>query len=283
MRVIFLMKLFVTNLFLILWLPLFVFSQESSQGITGEVRYHQMPGSDSILGRTVIVWLPSGYADSSKRTYPVLYMQDGQNLVDPKTSSFGYDWHFDEVADSLIRAGLIEPFILVGIYNSPQRTAEYMTSLVPYYTSWMTGLLKSFIDSVYHTSSGRESTFTGGSSAGGAIAFELLWEHNDVFSKAMCMSPAFIDYPNQGLVNLAHRVKADTNEKRFMMAYFDMGGHGVDSLLKPGLDLMVLNLEESGYHQQTDFFVVFDPLATHSERDWHARLPEALILLFGKR
>lgn len=67
-----------------------------------------------------------------------------------------------------------------------------------------------------------------------------------------------------------------------MMAYFDMGGHGVDSLLKPGLDLMVLNLEESGYHQQTDFFVVFDPLATHSERDWHARLPEALILLFGK-
>ncbi len=276
------MKLFISSVFLILWLPFDVLSQVTSLGITSEVRYHQMSGSDSISGRSIIVWLPPGYTDNSDRAYPVLYMHDGQNIVDPKTSSFGYDWHIDEVADSLIRAELIEPLIVVGIYNSNRRTAEYMTSLVPFYAHWITSSLKPFIDSVYSTKPGREHTFTGGSSAGGAIAFELLWEYNEIFSKAICMSPAFIDYPKQGLVNLAHRVKADKGEKREMFAYFDLGGQGVDSLLRPGLELMVQNLKASGYNQPKDFFVVIDSLATHSEQAWHARLPEALLLI-GKK
>src|SRR4030095_2386502 len=35
--------------------------------------------------RDLVIWLPPGYARSQRR-YPVIYMHDGQNLFDPRTS-----------------------------------------------------------------------------------------------------------------------------------------------------------------------------------------------------
>ena len=42
----------------------------------------------SILGRArdLVVYLPPGYKADSWRRYPVLYIQDGQNLFDPQTA-----------------------------------------------------------------------------------------------------------------------------------------------------------------------------------------------------
>ena len=51
------------------------------------------------LGRsaTVRILLPPGYA-TVDRHYPVLYMQDGQNLFDSATAAFGTEWQADEAA-----------------------------------------------------------------------------------------------------------------------------------------------------------------------------------------
>ena len=70
------------------------------------------------LSRDIIVWLPPSYDSFPNKKYPVLYMQDGQNIFDPSTSSFGVDWQIDETADSLIKANSIEEIIIVGIYNT---------------------------------------------------------------------------------------------------------------------------------------------------------------------
>jgi enterochelin esterase-like enzyme len=77
--------------------------------------------------RDLIVYVPPGYDKHPDRTYPVLYLQDGQNLFDPRTSFIpGRTWEVREQADAAIRAGEVEPLIIVGIYNTgDRRLAEY--------------------------------------------------------------------------------------------------------------------------------------------------------------
>src|SRR5205085_11825592 len=53
--------------------------------------------------RDVIVYLPPGYEAEAARRYPVLYLQDGQNLFDGATAFiFGQYWRVGETADALI-------------------------------------------------------------------------------------------------------------------------------------------------------------------------------------
>ena len=75
----------------------------------------------------VIVYMPPGYDDEPERTYPVLYMHDGQNLFDGRTSFVpGRTWQVREHADAAIEAGEVEPLVIVGIYNTgDRRLAEY--------------------------------------------------------------------------------------------------------------------------------------------------------------
>ena len=87
--------------------------------------------------RDVLVWLPPGYEPvhdeplsgtiDLNRHYPVLYMHDGQNLFEPETAfQKGEHWRVGETATELIEAGLIEPPIIVGIYNTGEmRVDEY--------------------------------------------------------------------------------------------------------------------------------------------------------------
>lgn len=64
--------------------------------------------------------MPPGYAESGA-PYPVLYLQDGQNLFDSATAFLGNEWRADSTADDLIRRGRIEPLIIVGLYNTGVR------------------------------------------------------------------------------------------------------------------------------------------------------------------
>lgn len=251
-------------------------------GITGSVKYHKNIKHDSLKSRDVIVLLPESYSNDSSQRYPVLYMHDGQNIIDPKTSSTGYDWHIDEVADSLIRNLIIEPIIIVGIYNTEERGDEYMGELSTYYADLVINTIKPLIDTTYRTLPDKENTATGGASAGGLISFVLTWENPDVFSKAMCMSPAFLDSLEMGMSNYAHQIMSSDSLKANLLFYFDMGGTDIDAVLRPGFNLTIKKLIGMGYHRQNDFFVVVDETASHTEKAWHTRLPYALTVLFAK-
>lgn len=77
--------------------------------------------------RAVSVYLPPQYLEQKERRFPVLYLQDGQNLFDGRTSYVaGKTWNANTTADKLTEAGEIEPLILVGIANTGlRRMAEY--------------------------------------------------------------------------------------------------------------------------------------------------------------
>jgi hypothetical protein len=94
--------------------------------VTGVVREHTRLPSRHLGGeRTVLVWLPPGYEKDAAARYPVLYLHDGQNVLDAATAFAGKEWRADESADRLIRDDRIRPLILVAIHNTPDRIAEY--------------------------------------------------------------------------------------------------------------------------------------------------------------
>src|ERR1700757_2997344 len=95
--------------------------------LTGNIKRHRAFQS-KVLGnrRDVLVYLPPGYWRFSSRRYPVLYMQDGQNVFDAATSFAGVEWGMDETAQGLIDRKLIEPLIIVAVANTgEERVDEY--------------------------------------------------------------------------------------------------------------------------------------------------------------
>ena len=245
--------------------------------ITGNVKYHEGFKISDIPDRNVIVWLPPGYNDNRNRKYPVLYMHDGQNCFDPATSSFGVDWQIDETCTTLIENKSIQEIIVVGIYNTENRSKEYIPGNDgKVYMELITNKIKPFIDANYRTMKERENTAVGGSSAGGIISFMLAWEYPEIFSKVICMSPAFkienIDYVKE--------VVADTCKKRELKIYIDNGGIGLEKKLQPGIDEMLLALKEKGYKIDDDMYWYLDTSAQHNENAWAKRMPQALIKLF---
>ncbi|RLD37440.1 MAG: histidine kinase, partial [Bacteroidetes bacterium] len=245
--------------------------------ISGNVEYLGQMHGDGILDRDVIVLLPNDYESNTEKQYPVLYMHDGQNLFDPTTSSFGVDWQIDETLDSLSKLGTVEIPIVVGIYNTNERTADYTIGKQSQdYMRFVVETVKPFIDKKYCTLTDAKNTAVGGSSYGGLISFKMAWEYPHIFSKAFCLSPAFkvqnIDY--------VQNVLDYKGERKNLTFYIDNGGIGLEEQLQPGIDDMLEALEVRGYKKDKDFFYITDKKARHFESDWAKRMPNAFLLMY---
>ncbi|MCU7520317.1 MAG: histidine kinase [Ignavibacteria bacterium] len=247
--------------------------------ITGTVKYHRAVKWDGLDARDVIVWLPPSYEKDTVKRYPVLYMHDGQNIIDPETSSFGLDWQADEVSDSLIKAGKMDEIIIVGIYNTKDRTAEYSyTGLGRSYMRFIVEKLKPLIDNTYRTLPDRNNTATMGSSMGGLISFMLIWEYPEVFSKAASLSPAFKIQE----LNYLPYITSYNGPKKELRIYIDNGGIGLEKRLLPGVEETVSVLKGKGYKEGDDLMVYYDKNAEHNEPAWAKRLHIPLQFLFGR-
>ncbi len=247
--------------------------------ITGKVEYNKNFVIDGLKPRNIFVWLPPNYEKEMNKRYPVFYMHDGQNLIDPRTSNTFIDWQVDETADSLIQSGKVEPFIIVGINNTDDRGEEYNhTPLGKLYAKLIVEKIKPFVDKNYRTLTDAKNTAVGGSSMGGLISMICAWEYPNIFSKAACFSPAFLfrgfDYTKV--------VKDDTSQKKDLLLYIDNGGVGLETVLQPGVDEMIKTLKEKGYEEEKDFFVFIDSKAEHNEATWAKRIWRPIILFFGK-
>ena len=158
-------------------------------------RSHYLPDK-----RDLIVYLPPGYEQQPDRTYPVLYMQDGQNLFDGRTSYIeGRTWEMREHADAAILAGEVEPTVIVGIYNTgDRRLAEYTHEHnrqmgggeAVQYGLMLTRELLPWIAGNYRVRTEREATGLGGSSLGGLVALYLGLRYATWFGKLAVLSPS---------------------------------------------------------------------------------------------
>ena len=144
------------------------------EAATGDLRLHEFRSRIFRNTRFLRVWLPPGYDDPANagRHYPVLYLNDGQNLFEASTSFTGVEWQVDETGDRLIREGVIPPMILVGMDNAGKgRIREYMPhrSLHPMmlrvqgsrYPSFLIKEVMPFLARNYRVASGPENTGLG--------------------------------------------------------------------------------------------------------------------------
>lgn len=146
--------------------------------------------------RNVWVYLPPDYATGEKK-YPVLYMQDGQNLFEDSVSFVG-EWRVDETLDSMHTAGDYGCIVVAVENGGDRRIAEYMPNPHPkygggrgeHYVDFLINTLKPHIDSTYRTLPVGYNAI-GGSSLGGLISFYAATHHDSVFGRAMILSPSF--------------------------------------------------------------------------------------------
>jgi predicted alpha/beta superfamily hydrolase len=150
--------------------------------------------------RDIVVYLPPGYDLDPGRAYPVMYMHDGQNLFDPRTSFIpGQTWRVREQADAAILEASVDPLIIVGIYNTgDRRLAEYTPERdwrmgggeAAKYGLLLTEELMPWIARRYRVRPERENTGLGGSSLGGLVTLYLGLRHAQYFGKLAVLSPS---------------------------------------------------------------------------------------------
>lgn len=146
--------------------------------------------------RKVRIYLPYNY-ENSNENYPVIYMQDGQNLFDTSTATYRKAWEIDDTLDLLYDEGKTNGVIVVGVdANSSTRTDDYNLYMAPTvngkelentrrgkeYTDFIVNTLKPYIDNNYRTLKDRDNTAIVGSSYGAVISLYAGIEYSDVFS-----------------------------------------------------------------------------------------------------
>lgn len=150
--------------------------------------------------RDMVVYLPPGYDAQPAQGFPVLYLQDGQNLFDGTTSFIpGVDWRVGDTADECIERGTVQPLIIVGIYNAGKsRINEYTPTkdrrggggCADRYAKFLLREVMPLIRQTYRVLHGPASTGIGGSSLGGLASLYIGLGHADVFGRIAALSPS---------------------------------------------------------------------------------------------
>ncbi len=254
------------------------------------VKRHDNFRSRIVDSRHVDVWLPPAYEEQQSVRYPVVYMHDGQNLFDPQTSYGGVDWGIDETMTRLIAEKKIRPAIVVGIWNTPKRTAEYMPQkavtfsntepiknmpgmsqdqiISDNYLKFLALELKPFIDKTYRTQPEAAHTFIMGSSMGGLISAYAMSEYPNVFGGAGCVSthwPA-----GDGIV--IEYLKTHLPDAKTHKFYFDYGTATLDAGYEPYQLKMDEVMRNAGYREGKNWMSRKFAGEEHSETSWRKRV-----------
>lgn len=259
--------------------------------LTGNIQHHRAFPSKILKNRRdVLVYLPAGYRRFSTRQYPVLYLQDGQNVFDAATSFAGVEWGVDETAQRLIRQKLIEPLIIVAIANMGEdRIHEYAPTparidppkrkrskgLLRNYGRFLIEELKPFIDRKYRTKREAEFTGLGGSSLGGLATLVLgLWFPN-YFNRLAVMSPS-IWWDDCAIYDIVDEV--DETARPPLKIWLDTGTREPGWERAAGLRDRLI---EKGWRLYDDLQYFEVEGADHSEGAWAARVDPVLRFLFS--
>ena len=259
----------------------------------------------------VTVWLPPEYAAQPQRRFPVLYMWDGQNLFDPAQTHYGKAWMVQDVLNTMVATGTVEPHIVVGIWSPPglDRYRVYVPQFAENATGavgadiarmaggpiaskrqldWVADTLKARVDSTYRTKSGATDTTIVGASMGGVMACYAAIERSDVFGRAGCMSahlaladPELAPAHSDAIAALWDGyLDARLGKPGGRRLWLDHGTEKLDGYYGPWQVMVADDLARRGWRDGTDYTARVYQGAEHDEIFWNKRLPEALAWLW---
>lgn len=259
---------------------------------TGDLRLHEFRSRIFHNTRFLRVWLPPGYDDhaNASRRYPVLYLNDGQNLFESMTSFTGVEWQVDETADRLIREGVVPPMIIVGIDNAGKaRIREYMPhrSLNPIivrtqgtrYPDFLLKEVMPFVARIYRTASGPDNTGLGGSSLGALIALYTAITRPNVIGRLLLESPS-LWASNRQIIRDSRHVKRWPERIYLATGTAEAGRADRDRSVVDDVRELAAILSRAG-RDEKHLRLVIEEGANHHESAWARRFPEALTFLFG--
>jgi len=254
---------------------------------SGQLRKHEQFRSRFLRNqRDLIVYTPPGYADHSRRHFPVLYLHDGQNLFDGATSFIpGQDWHVGQTVDRCIQTGAVAPLIIVGIYNTRARIREYTPTEVPKlgggradrYAKFLIEEVKPFIDREYRTLSGSQHTGVGGSSLGGLVSLYLGLQHSRIFGKISALSPSV--WWNQQVIHRFARTATVELRPRIWLDIGTREGPRIVQDVEKFRDVLL----EKGWKPEKDLHYERVEGAEHNEAAWAQRVGPFLRFLYPAR
>ena len=265
----------------------------ANDSVTGDLRLHEFHSQIFRNTRMLRVWLPPRYdaPDNETRHYPVLYLNDGQNLFDRATAFAGVEWGADETADRLIRQEVILPLIIVGIDNTQRdRIKEYL----PYrsfhppvlrpqgkcYPEFLMNEVMPFVYERYRIARGPENTGLGGSSLGALISLYTVIERPAVFGRLLLESPSLF-VSHRRLLKYSGHFRQWPEKVFLAIGTRESGREDKDTQVVEDVRELEQSLLRAGL-DESRLLVKIDEGATHNEREWAKRLPDALSFLFGR-
>jgi predicted alpha/beta superfamily hydrolase len=253
----------------------------------GQLRKHEKFSSRFLSKkRDLIVYLPGIYEKRPDLRFPVLYLEDGQNLFDPATSFIpGQYWRVGETADALIAQGAIQPLVIVGIYNTgKQRLAEYTPTRdrklgggkADKYGRLLVETLQPFIESRYRIAQGPANKGLGGSSLGGLLTIYLGMQYPQVFGKLAVLSPS-VWWNQRAILKCVAGAKIPQQRPRI---WLDVGTNEGGTRTVENVTSLRDALLQKGWKENRDLHFEIFPGAQHNEAAWAQRVSPFLQFLF---
>ncbi|TAK37003.1 MAG: alpha/beta hydrolase [Saprospiraceae bacterium] len=242
--------------------------------ISGEVKAPPL-GSE----RRIAVLLPHDYNETTKR-YPVIYLQDGQNLFE-RRSPFG-NWHVDRQLSMMAKTGTND-IIVIAIDHaekdrvrefSPPEVTKFGTSFGRQYARFMVETLKPYVDKNFRTLPYRQQTGIGGSSMGALISIYCGFIYPEVFGKMMIFSPALWVAPK--IYFQAINFFNPYTTKIYLYA----GGKESENMV-PNVKRLQTALQRKGLDgSKIEFHLSINPDGEHNEARWGEEFPKAVKWLY---
>jgi len=234
------------------------------------------------LEKTRRIWalLPYNYSNSTDH-YPVLYLQDAQNLFNEE-SPFG-NWEIDEKLALLAEYGRGNIIVIAVEHGDGDRIKEYIfdNDLVTEdaegkkYLRFITDTLKPYIDQKYRTKKDRDNTGIGGSSLGGLISIYAGFLYPEVYSKLMIFSPSLWIEPNNNFPLMRYC-------KAFYTKVYLYGGEQEGSEMVDRIKKFEVALQDWEMQNYFDFEVrtSINTEGKHQEFYWSQEFPRAIEWLY---
>jgi predicted alpha/beta superfamily hydrolase len=240
----------------------------------------------------VVVYLPADYHTnyhtnyhtkniSGRRHYPVLYIQDGQNVFSSSTP-YVQSWKADQVADT---CPLEQLPIIVAISSTPDyrcRSLEYCpfddailgNSRSHVYVQSLIHTIKPHIDTHFRTLPDAAHTGILGAGLGGLLSLYTGLNHPDHFGFAAAVSPDLWGWALSLRAKLLHQ-QPHSNQQ----FYFDIGTAEHDSMVSTEERLKISRTFHR-FLMRRGYTVNYQEIeqALHNELHWSQRLPHILEL-----
>lgn len=231
------------------------------------------------LNKTRKIWalLPHDYDKTTER-YPVMYLQDAQNLFNEE-ALYG-NWEIDKKLAVMAEYNIGKIIIIAIEHAEEDRIKEYNVGKTVLgkgqgkkYIRFITETLKPFVDDHFRTIKDREHTGIGGSSMGGLVSIFSGLRYPEVYGKLMIFSPSLWVVPKL-------KIDSDAAESSDTKIYLYAGGDESETMIEHVKKFKKNMIASEFVKDKMKINLSINMEGKHTETYWSDEFPKAIEWLY---